>query len=1245
MPKTCWTSWSTSASRTSSTYGTNHAANDHASKGCTHNFFFNLRHIAKARLLGPPSLPTTTSTSPGDEDASHGGADCCSWPRASRHRPTSTNHLAEEEVVRGRMRSKFGELDSPSHCWPRGHREDHYDTTHIYHSDDSEGKEHFSVKIWVRVPRKFNLDKLLEDIKGHIPGIEGENGVSAGELIEQRLKSSRFFLVLDDMWECGEDDWKYLLQPFQNSQTKGSMILVTTRVPSLAHMVKTVEKPCELEGLEPKEFKELFLAFVFDGNDPRKYDERLTDVGDQIMVKLKGSPLAAKIVCGILKGDIKFGKWGEVLESKQWEMGSNAADIMPALKLCYDYLSFELKQCFSSTALFPEDFKFSSKKLIHFWIGLNILHCGDTRKTIEDIGMRNLNELVSRGLLKKEETSGDPYFIVHDLLHDLALMVSSHESLTLHSSSVEPKDCQLCIRHLSIIIYVEGIEDLKGKLRELIKDKFKVEGLRTLMVFGEIDEGFANIFGDLFSAAKAFRVLHLDTIDYPVESILQKLSELVHLRYLFLGTNRRSRMHLPNTISRFYHLQIFDIEEWYGFIDFPRDMSNLRKLCHFVTRDRSVQSCIGDVGKLTHLQELKAFEVNKESKGFEAKQLERLNELRELGIYDLEKIVSKEEAAQTKLREKKYLQRLTLVWTKERPSTSTSTAPDEKIPSGVPDEERLRAELALEREVLESLEPHEDLQALSITGHRGHSCPTWLGDVLVALESLHLSTVSWEDLPCFAKMRYLGDLVLSDIATEKKIDVEHTFCYLTRLILHDLRSLEDWVPRETNCFPILGELSISGCPRLLRLPFSDLQDRNKAQFPMLQSLSISNCPEVSSLPPVPWTQNFNYVSMESTGSNILKRLEYRKDSSGAMLEITVNIDLRHLDQVVVFNELTKVEYLRIVGSGDLPMPLRAQSDREWKIPVKSIWLERDNCSGKELTWLLRHCPDLSELSISGYAPRTPLVVEGGAKDKQQRIEEGDMVVLPAHLSTTLEELEIHSRNIVVYPLHALKTLKTLECSPASFSKYFCPFPASLQRLKLENVSCAGLANLTSLTELCIHDSRILFEGLHTLCELRELIFMGSPNFLDRTRDHLLSSASSKLQSLRTDDIARILTLPVGRFLSSSLTDLTFDSDKNVVRFDKGQEEVLHLLTSLKKLEFSHCRKLQHLPDGLCKLSKLESLTICFCYSLDSLDANGLPSSLQLLDVIWCNNRKLREQCEKLTGKIKAEVKLAYNDFA
>ena len=76
-------------------------------------------------------------------------------------------------------------------------------------------------------------------------------------------------------------------------------------------------------------------------------------------------------------------------------------------------------------------------------------------------------------------------------------------------------------------------------------------------------------------------------------------------------------------------------------------------------------------------------------------------------------------------------------------------------------------------------------------------------------------------------------------------------------------------------------------------------------------------------------------------------------------------------------------------------------------------------------------------------------------------------------------------------------------------------------------------------------------------------------------------------------------------------------DKEVERFTKEQEEALLLLTSLERIEFWNCDKLQCLPAGLHRLPKLKRLDINSCAAIRSLPKDGLPSSLQELEIDSC----------------------------
>uniref|UniRef100_A0A8I6W8W4 AAA+ ATPase domain-containing protein n=2 Tax=Hordeum vulgare subsp. vulgare TaxID=112509 RepID=A0A8I6W8W4_HORVV len=1024
---------------------------------------------------------------------------------------------------------------------------------HIY--NNQQVQNHFPVRIWICVSFNFNLGKVLEQIKRYTTSVEGENEcVRPEELVEHRLKHQRFLLVLDDIWQFTDvDDWKKLLLILNKSQEKGSVILVTTRQKEIADRVKETEEPKELDGLERGEFRKLFLVYVFDAEQYPRDKLHLLDTGDEIMGKLKGSPLAAKTVGRLLRTDHSLAHWRRVLNSKQWTKQTNG--IMHALELSYDFLPFHLQRCFSYSALFPEDYLFRGSELISLWIGLDILKPCGQNPTFEGIGLSILNDLVIHGFFIEEENNGDLRYVMHDLLHDLALKVASHDCLSLRLPNVGSMEIQPSIRHLSISMEDLGkydamsAEKLKSELEEL-KTRFKVEDLQTLMLFGKMDEGFVKIFGDFFEEVNALRILHLPRMLCPVESMLHNFSRLVHLRYLCLGTWNR-QMHLPVGIVKFYHLRILNLEKWHCSCDWPEDMSNLAKLCFFYApSDGQLHSDIYNVGKLKLLEELKVFRVNKKSEGFEPKQLKNLTKLRELGIYNLEKMHTEEEAAQAKLIEKNYLRRLTLCWDSERSSVEPS----------------------VEAAVLEILQPHGDLQVLCIRGHGGPSCPTWLGDefAVEALQSLYLDGISWEIFPSLGKAWDLRELSFEHIARLKEFIIEECFCRLTQLTLIGLGSLEKWVytgeqessmggellPPDSHMFPHLQVLIIRECPRLLGLPFPN-HIVSPDWFPKLQELEVTGCPEFSSVILISWIESMRRVRMKNV--KLLAHFDYSKSWICAGLEIIGEADLHNIDQVLVFDKETGLETLILEKCPPLELKhllmltslntliVRSsvglvgslgggQSDVEWQLPVEKILIDNLNGNtGEELTELLPHLPNLSKLTIRSCKNIKKLVVGVGVQQTTstssemeggeitaaaEEEDDGDGVLLfPLHLCDTLREFLLYDCTELI--LVDLPTLVPggggLQALPLQgLSIEYCPkflsafsfschiFPSSLQSLELWGVQGMGtlepLSNLSSLTilELCSCGEDLKCQGLWSLLttggQLKELRVTRSPRF-------------------------------------------------------------------------------------------------------------------------------------------------------
>jgi nucleoside-triphosphatase THEP1 len=274
-------------------------------------------------------------------------------------------------------------------------------TQHIY----QEVSNHFQVLVWICVSQNFNANRVAQEIVNKIPRSDNEkDNASDEELIQIRLQSKKFLLVLDDMWTYHEDEWKKLLAPFKKVGTTGNVVIVTTRIPKVGKMVATtIDCFIRLERLEVKDCMSFFQACVFGDQQSWKEHVELHNLGGEIVTKLKGFPLEVKTVGRLLRNKLTPDHWVGVLESKEWELHSGDDDIMPALKLSYNYLSFDLQQCFSHCALFPEDYEFGREELIHLWIGLGLLDNCDQNNRMEDVGSDYLDALIDHGFFQKSE--------------------------------------------------------------------------------------------------------------------------------------------------------------------------------------------------------------------------------------------------------------------------------------------------------------------------------------------------------------------------------------------------------------------------------------------------------------------------------------------------------------------------------------------------------------------------------------------------------------------------------------------------------------------------------------------------------------------------------------------------------------------------------------------------------------------------------------------------------------------------
>ncbi|KAL6841143.1 hypothetical protein ACP4OV_029112 [Aristida adscensionis] len=679
----------------------------------------------------------------------------------------------------------------------------------VYHDPKVIGK--FDIKIWIYVSANFDEVKLTQGILEQIPGCEYKSTKNLTGLQRdiQKYLTKRFLLVLDDMWEESEGRWDKLLAPFRCTQVKGNAIMVTTRKLSVANITNKKEARINLDGMKEDVFWRFFKQCIFRDENYRG-QKKLLRIAKEIASKLKGNPLAAKSVGTLLRRNIDEIHWRKILDSDEWKLENGIDSIVPALMLSYNHLSYQLQLLFSYCALFPKGYKFDKDQLIRMWISLGFVM--DERRKLEDAGSDSFDDLVDWSFFQKDEQ----YFVVHDLIHDVAREVSLHECLTIDGSDLQKVFPS--VRHIGIwteLVYNEQNKERSITFEEKldqIQNNLILTSLESLMLVGVYDENFSTKFVKILEQLRYLRLLKISAMPFNAEILLSSVKKFIHLRYLDLRFDSDFHKPLPDAICKLYHLQVLDVRHWRGLDDLPKSISNLVNLRYlFVPGSGSLHSNIYRVGQLKFLQELKEFRVRQED-GFEISQLENLNEIGgSLSIIDLENAKKKEEAYRARIKDKKHLRKLSLSW------GTTSTSP------------------AIQKEIMEVLKPHDYLAHLCVINYAG-ATPSWLGEnfSLSNLESLHLQNcAAMQILPPFEEMPFLKTLSLVGLSSLRDIRID--FGYGSAIDTASQSSEEDELE--------LSEIEISKCSALKSIRLHSCK--------ALTKLSINNCEALALLEGLP----------------------------------------------------------------------------------------------------------------------------------------------------------------------------------------------------------------------------------------------------------------------------------------------------------------------------------------------------------------------------------------------------------
>jgi NB-ARC domain/Rx N-terminal domain len=1052
--------------------------------------------------------------------------------------------------------------------------------------EEISNENHFDEIVWICVSTSFSVQDITRNILNEL-GERSHDNESLNHLqvnLKKKIFSKKILFILDDVWNDEKMcDWQQLIAPFK-SVKQGSKILLTTRMKSVAYMLARVldvdQEYLALKGLEEQDLVLLLRKYAYHGYNPDNYIN-LKKIEIDIVKKLRGSPLAAKVIGGLLNSYMDFHYWKGILNCDSLMNLEQAKDVMDVLKLSYHHLSADVQECFRFCCIFPQDYKFKKNELIRMWIA-----SGFVRKQsypgnkLEDIGREYFNHLLRKSFFEQQSMSPD-YYVMHDLMHDLARNVSKGECCRVEpngKADIIPSTA----RHVSV--HECDVERI-----------FNLRNLRTLKIASS--EAHVNIGHYVLPNGALKKTLRLLIIEGSSRCKLpEEIGCLIHLRFLkvYVGFVVQSyRYLLRNSIYKLHHLQVLSLLGGNFHSDYEdvetTGMINLVSLRYMKLPNQIMQNIHG-VHRLTSLRKLN-FCVGLES-GHHIDELERLNNLRSLSIQTIENVVDPTKAMKTNLYKKESLISLSLNWTEGSDSDHSE-------------------------HIIDNLRPHPNLKKLTIKYYSGHRCPHWMRNAShIYLSSLTIFNCPlWEALPFLGQLPNLKVLSLDQMDELKQVDSssdgtnDFGFPSLELLYCNNMPKWESWgEPHYCYAFPKLKELMVRNCPSLVKLPaipFSlfkfEVTNVGLDSLPSmyhcssiaapelsstkssLKAIKITDCPNLISLNGFLQQENLDLQAIEELSIENCKNLVQLPVEGFGKLMSLKSLTIRNSPDLVAMNCQrnllpVKLQILTFGNCGELDVPLLEKSFGLTNLTqlqitrsenITSINSENAYISLERLD--IMHCHKLVKFSV--------IVNQGNNLSlKMNRLEITDcpnLTELP-NLPLPLNYFTID--NVAVSDLPEYFQSSSSSGSMSSSSKaslrdvkiYRCSNLTSLNGfLQQENIDLWGLEKLT--IEECENLVQLPTGAFGKFGSLKALVIKGSPKLVTIDNQQILLPRN--LESFEMEDCGEL----------------------NVPLLESASE-----LTALDNLYIGKCANITCMPSTENAFKWLSRLQICGCDKLVEL---------------------------------------------
>ena len=486
-------------------------------------------------------------------------------------------------------------------------------------------KSEFPVNARITVSQTYTIVGLLRELLREIgkdtykpsDSIESMDAYKLREEIKNVLGTRKCLFVLDDVWNM--EVYHQMMEDIFNT-LRASCVIITTRREDVASFASS---GChlQLQPLGRSHALDLFCRRAF--KNTAECPQELEDVAASIVERCKGLPLAL-ISMGSLMSSKKPTKhaWNQMYNQFRVEL-AKPDNVQAILKLSYNDLPGNLRNCFLYCSLFPEDCIMSRESLVRQWVAEGFAVTNENN-TLEDVAELILVELITRNLLQVEEydeLGRVNTCKMHDIVRDLALSIARDEKFGSASDQAAVINMDREVRRLSLCGW-NGSDAPRVKFPHL-RTVFSLDGVTS-----------AHMLASIFSESSYLTVLELQ--DSEITEVPQSIGNLFNLRYI--GLRRTGVKSLPECIEKLSNLQTLDIKQT-KIEKLPRGIVKVKKLRHLLAdrvvdeKQKDFRYFTGvqppkDLSNLVELQTLETVEATNDLAG----QLDNLRKLKSVWV-------------------------------------------------------------------------------------------------------------------------------------------------------------------------------------------------------------------------------------------------------------------------------------------------------------------------------------------------------------------------------------------------------------------------------------------------------------------------------------------------------------------------------------------------------------------------------------------------------------------------------------